>query len=323
MKQSHWLRSVCLCFGTAIVLFFALPVFAQGNVVSCNSDDMGYHTCDIGQNGGVTVYRQHSDVQCIQGQTFGVRGNQMWVDRGCRAEFQVQPYRAWNQNGSSSVVNCNSDDMNLHTCDIGPNGGVVVYRQHSDAQCIQGQTFGVRGNQMWVNRGCRAEFTVLPQNNWSQGGSGAGVVTCSSDDMHRHSCAISPNSRARLVRQHSDAACVEGQTWGQNGNQIWVDRGCRADFEVRARRGDGDHDGGRDRDRDRDHDRGNYGGTRTVTCSSDDMHRHTCDVGPNQGIRLVKQRSDTRCDLNRSYGFNGNQIWVDKGCRADFEVAQR
>jgi hypothetical protein len=53
------------------------------------------------------------------------------------------------------------------------------------------------------------------------------------------------------------------------------------------------------------------------------MHRHTCNVGANRGIRLVRQRSDARCELNRSYGFSGNQIWVDRGCRADFEVMAR
>jgi len=227
------------------------------------------------------------------------------------------------------IVSCASDDMGYHTCDIGPNSGATVAHQHSDARCIEGQTFGVRGNQLWVNRGCRADFQIIPRNNWNQGGNNAGTITCSSDDMHRHFCNIAPNSRVRLARQRSDAQCVEGQTWGVSGNQLWVDRGCRADFEVIAggHRGGWDHDHDRDHDRDGDHDHDNdhngYSGTRTVTCSSDDMHRHTCDVGPNNGIRLTRKRSDARCDLNRTYGFSGNQIWVDRGCRADFEVSSR
>ena len=232
----------------------------------------------------------------------------------------------------NNVVSCSSDDMHRHYCDIGPNGGVTVARQHSDAQCIQGQTFGVNGNQLWVDGGCRADFQVLPRNGWGRDGYGdqggnVNVITCSSDDMHRHSCGIPYNSRARLVRQRSDAKCIEGQTWGVNNNQLWVDRGCRADFEIRAGGGHRDDDDNRDRDHDRDHDNDRYrdGGSSvsTVTCSSDDMHRHTCNVGPNNGIRLVRQRSDAHCDLNRTYGFTGNQIWVDRGCRADFEVRNR
>jgi len=41
------------------------------------------------------------------------------------------------------------------------------------------------------------------------------------------------------VNQRSGSACVQGRTWGFNRNSIWVDRGCRADFEVGRGRGDG------------------------------------------------------------------------------------
>jgi hypothetical protein len=34
----------------------------------------------------------------------------------------------------------------------------------------------------------------------------------------------------------------------------------------------------------------------------------------------MRKRSEARCDLNRTYGIRGTQIWVDRGCRADFEV---
>ncbi len=232
---------------------------------------------------------------------------------------------AWSQ----SVITCSSDDMHYHACDIGPNHGVTLVRQHSDAQCIQGRTYGVRGNQVWVDRGCRADFQVNPQGNhggWNNGwnqGEGS-IVTCSSDDMHRHYCSIPDHSQVRVARQHSDAQCVQGQTYGVRGNQLWVDRGCRADFQVISGGHHGwrhDHDDDHDRDHDGDHD-WDYGSSspRTVTCSSDDMHRHTCDVGSNNGIRLVRQRSDAHCDFNRTYGFHGSQIWVDRGCRADFEV---
>jgi hypothetical protein len=227
---------------------------------------------------------------------------------------------AWSQ---GNIVACNSDDMNYHTCNIGPNRGVTLIRQHSDARCIEGQTYGVRGEQLWVNRGCRAEFQVNTRGGgggWDRG-SNVNGLTCNSDDMHRHYCALPFRGRVQMVHQHSDAQCIEGQTWGVRGNQLWVDRGCRADFEI-SQEGHGHHhghdwDGDHGRD---DHHDDDYGSVRTVTCSSDDMHRHTCDVGPNNGIRLARKRSDARCDFNRTYGFSGNQIWVDRGCRADFEV---
>lgn len=36
----------------------------------------------------------------------------------------------------------------------------------------------------------------------------------------------------RLLRQISRDACVEGQTWGFDRDGIWVDKGCRAEFET-------------------------------------------------------------------------------------------
>jgi hypothetical protein len=237
---------------------------------------------------------------------------------------------------AQAIVSCSSDDMNYHTCSIPPGSRARVARQRSDAQCIEGQTFGVRGNQLWVDRGCRADFEIFSGRGWNNGGSVAGTITCSSDDMRRHYCNIAQGTRARLARQRSDAQCIEGQTWGQNGSQIWVDRGCRADFTLQAGgrrdrdwdrdwdrdddRDHHDHDWDRDRDHDRDRDRDKYGSSRIVTCSSDNMRRRTCNVGSHGNIRMVRQRSDARCEFNRTYGFTGNSIWVDRGCRADFEV---
>lgn len=58
------------------------------------------------------------------------------------------------------------------------------------------------------------------------------VVSCSSDDMRRHYCDADTHNGVRLVRQRSDAACRQGSTWGYDRRGIWVDRGCRADFEI-------------------------------------------------------------------------------------------
>lgn len=58
------------------------------------------------------------------------------------------------------------------------------------------------------------------------------TVYCESGDMRRHWCSEGINARVRLIKQKSDAACIKGRTWGVGRNGIWVDRGCRADFEV-------------------------------------------------------------------------------------------
>ena len=58
-------------------------------------------------------------------------------------------------------------------------------------------------------------------------------VYCESGDMRRHWCSEGIGANVRLVRQRSKSPCIQGRTWGVGRNGIWVDRGCRADFEVR------------------------------------------------------------------------------------------
>jgi len=112
----------------------------------------------------------------------------------------------------------------------------------------------------------------------------------------------------QLVRKRSDASCDYGRDWGYNRRGIWVDRGCRADFRI----GGGGNGGGGWQP--------GGGGLQVVTCSSDDMRRNFCGVNTSGGVRLVRQRSDADCVYNRTWGYDRRGIWVDRGCRADFEV---
>ena len=158
------------------------------------------------------------------------------------------------------------------------------------------------------------------------------IVSCSSGDMHLHTCSVGPNNGIRLVRQRSDSPCEQGRSYGVRGDQIWVDHGCRAEFE--GAHGKRPESPGRN-DRDRDdrgrgeayqNGRGNNGPggpTRAVVCGSNDMHRATCTIGPNRGVRVLRQMSESPCRLGRTFGVRGNQLWVDRGCRAQFEVLAR
>lgn len=81
------------------------------------------------------------------------------------------------------------------------------------------------------------------------------TVYCGSDDNRRHTCQTDTRGGVRLLEQKSHDACVQGRTWGYSRDSIWVDRGCRADFEVGERRSDRDRDRDANRDRDRDRER--------------------------------------------------------------------
>ncbi len=283
----------------------------NGYDIYCASDDGNRHFCPARTSMGVRLARQRSGAECIFGRTWGYTRRGIWVDQGCRADFDLG---AVGNSGSSQtqVVPCSSDDMRWHTCQADTTSGVRLHRQRSEADCIYGTTWGYDDRGIWVDRGCRAEFEIGGDPYANEEEQSYNVnVSCSSDDMHRRSCYIGPHGAVRMIKRHSEAECVEGRTWGQEPRGIWVDRGCRADFEVVV----GGFSSG-----------DNYGpdwNTGTVTplrCSSEDGKRHYCSADTRWGVRLVKQRSGSPCTQGRTWGYDNNGIWVDRGCRADFEV---
>ncbi len=55
----------------------------------------------------------------------------------------------------------------------------------------------------------------------------------------------------------------------------------------------------------------------SIYCASDDWRRHTCPINTGGVVRLVNQKSGAACVQGRTWGFNNNGIWVDRGCRAE------
>ncbi|MGO4775662.1 DUF3011 domain-containing protein [Lysobacter sp. 2RAB21] len=57
-----------------------------GNVIRCESDSGRYRTCPIDGN-RARLQRQLSSTSCIEGQSWGSRQGEVWVNKGCRGEF--------------------------------------------------------------------------------------------------------------------------------------------------------------------------------------------------------------------------------------------
>ena len=96
---------------------------------------------------------------------------------------------------------------------------------------LQDKRWGYDGRGIWVDSGCAAAFAY-------QGGgpSQANRVRCESRNYERNFCEVQAQiSRAWLLEQESEAACVEGQTWGARGNGIWVNQGCSGVFAFDRR----------------------------------------------------------------------------------------
>ena len=222
-------------------------------------------------------------------------------------------------------INCSSEDGHRHYCSVDTRGGVQMIRQRSDSACIEGQTWGFDRQGIWVDRGCRADFSTGGSygnggyGNGGYGGGGSQLVNCSSEDGHRHVCPINTDGRVRLEKQRSGSACIEGRTWGYNNREIWVDRGCRGDFTVDARddhdwhRGHGDHHEGHGDRPEAD---------QFINCSSEDGGRKYCPTDTRGRVKMIKQRSGSECRQGYSWGYDRGGIWVDHGCRADFQVVR-
>lgn len=138
-------------------------------------------------------------------------------------------------------------------------------------------------------------------------------MSCSSDDMHRHVCLVDTTGGVQMVHQKSQAKCIQNSTWGYDNRGIWVDRGCRADFEVLV----GGYSNGNSANYGPDW---NTGNVTALYCPSDDGKRHYCAAETRWAVRLVKQRSGSPCTQGSTWGYDNQGIWVDRGCRADFEV---
>lgn len=138
------------------------------------------------------------------------------------------------------------------------------------------------------------------------------TIRCESNDGHRRYCDVGPNREIRFARQASESRCNPGSTYGIERNRVWVDRGCRADFQV-FRGGPGPD--ARDRRPSDD---------MIIRCDSQDLHYRTCATpGPIRRARLVRQISESACREGDSWGYKRDSIWVNRGCRAEFEVELR
>jgi hypothetical protein len=64
---------------------------------------------------------------------------------------------------------------------------------------------------------------------------------------------------------------------------------------------------------------GNDGFTRRVTCESNNYKRQYCTFDTRSGVRLSRTVGDSQCVKGSSWDYDKSGIWVDRGCRAEFE----
>src|SRR4051812_46905494 len=57
-------------------------------------------------------------------------------------------------------------------------------------------------------------------------------ITCASANGQRSVCNADTRDGVRMVRQTGSVRCIEGYNWGYTDRDVWVDRGCQAEFAL-------------------------------------------------------------------------------------------
>lgn len=119
----------------------------------------------------------------------------------------------------------------------GQNGGVAVIRIEDTQGGREGYTFDLE----WRGGDDRGGGNRRGYNDGPAPGYGGGgrqprgrdtyVVSCESGGRREY-CDADTRGGVLMLRQRGNAQCRQGYSWGFDQRGIWVDRGCRADFEV-------------------------------------------------------------------------------------------
>jgi hypothetical protein len=206
--------------------------FYGDRVLRCESKDGRPNLCPADIRGGVRLLRTLSSADCDEGKSWGVEDLGVWVKDGCRADFVLGYGGTLGSGVGARVIRCESRGSRWQHCPAETRAGVELVRQLSKNPCIKGQNWGADVRGVWVSGGCRAEFRMMADvaNEAPRGA----IVRCDSNEKLPRHCPADTQGGVRLFRQLSRASCIEGRSWGFDGNGIWVEDGCRAEFELRG-----------------------------------------------------------------------------------------
>ncbi|RUS73224.1 hypothetical protein EGW08_019009 [Elysia chlorotica] len=151
-------------FSTLALLVLVVCSVANHSEATCrritlNSNGFAYNRLTVSGAAKVTsisVVTRYSNSACARDATFGAYGADIWVNRGCRAKFDVCYIP-----GTSAEVTCSSNDYRPASCSVsGSIRSVAVKRHRSNSPCVPGFSFRFAGSSLHVSNGCRATFVV-------------------------------------------------------------------------------------------------------------------------------------------------------------------
>jgi hypothetical protein len=228
----------------------ARPV--AGERVTCASNDNRRAECAIRRESDVRLATVLSDAPCQENRTWGRDATHIWVDKGCRAEFEVRAREtvesedrtnpaSVKQTDIRSMAACRTEVRNHYQIPMPQIVTQIASRQGEGTVDVDWHTAqGSRGNCRVNRHGKVVRFEIEGEGSRAAAPSTVALerrVTCGSQDGNRTECPIPPGSEVRLTKKLSDAVCTQGWSWGADSkrNVIWVDRGCRGEFVVISR----------------------------------------------------------------------------------------
>ncbi len=255
------------------------------------------------------------------------------------------PTPALAQYGGMPTMQCASFNYQTTRCNVRLYGGGAAFLQRQiGGQCGPlGTNWGWDENGVWVRNGCQGLFAIKyppggggngdgPNPGYGYGGNGGGyapppppagrIVRCESMNYRPARCAVDVYGPP-VIQQVLWGPCIQGQSWSWDRGGINVSSGCRANFllPVRPNFGGGYPGGGI----------GNGAGIgggmgggmpgsgQVITCSSWNFQPARCAAFTRNGITLLSVNGG-ECIRNRTWGWDGNGIWVNNGCRARFQI---
>jgi outer membrane lipoprotein SlyB len=162
-------------------------------------------------------------------------GNMLRLAFGSASQGSLQINRAvygWGDRNSDVTVRLNSqiqgDQLNLQVNndtmggDPAPGQDKTLTVDYS-LNGRNARTTAREGDMLRLSDGTAASNGVSP------------TITCESSqsgNYGRKYCAADTRNGVRLVRQIGNATCTQGSSWGYDSNGVWVDQGCRGEFEM-------------------------------------------------------------------------------------------
>jgi hypothetical protein len=190
---SRWLRPLAL-------LLFPAANIAPAQTITCQSEAGARHYCKIETHGSVRLAKQRSNAPCIKGTSWGFDDHGVWVDKGCGADFAVPA----EGKVLAHRLRCSSDNDERKRCNVDTRWSrIELVKQLGSTPCTEGSTWGHDDQGIWVDHGCRAEFTIEKISGYGEKSCAESVGQQKAKEMVDQCLQVSPATHPPCNAQNS------------------------------------------------------------------------------------------------------------------------